>query len=203
MVGGTPAERSDALATLFVAATDRVPSDRLHGYVYAAGEIATIAFAVIGDPERLRRLPFVRYVELDPIDAVHIAADTLEYGVDNIDAEVVWGGSQGATTVIPGQGGAGAKVAVESRGLLLPPDRFVSENFPQLIEWDLDWFRANGYHYLVASSQSFGRPLSGSAPDNQTRAYRALFDRLELLTTIVPSDEHPGEQWRVYRLPPG
>jgi hypothetical protein len=31
------------------------------------------AVAVIGDPERLRRLPFVRYVEPDPVDAVHIA----------------------------------------------------------------------------------------------------------------------------------
>ena len=75
------------------------------------------AVAVVGDPERLRRLPFVRYVEPDPVDAVHIVADTLEYGVNNIDAEVVWGGSQGATTVVPGQGGAGARVAVLDTGV--------------------------------------------------------------------------------------
>ncbi len=75
------------------------------------------AFAVVGDPERLRRLPFVRYVEADPVDAVRIADDTLEYGVDNIDADLVWGGSQGATTVIPGQGGAGARVAVLDTGV--------------------------------------------------------------------------------------
>jgi hypothetical protein len=77
------------------------------------------ALAVIGDAERLRRLPFVRYVEPDPIDAVHIAqaAETLEYGVNKIDAEVAWGGSQGATTVIPGQGGAGARVAVLDTGI--------------------------------------------------------------------------------------
>jgi subtilisin len=77
------------------------------------------AFAVTGDPERLRRLPFVRYVEPDPIDAVHIAqaTETLEYGVNNIDAEVVWGGSQGATTVIAGQGGAGVDVAVLDTGV--------------------------------------------------------------------------------------
>ena len=36
------------------------------------------AFAVTGDPERLRRLPFVRYVEPDPVDAVHIADETLD-----------------------------------------------------------------------------------------------------------------------------
>ena len=75
------------------------------------------AFAVTGDAERLRRLPFVRYVEPDPVDAAHIVADTLEYGVNNIDAEVVWGGSEGATTVIPGQGGAGARVAVLDTGI--------------------------------------------------------------------------------------
>ena len=75
------------------------------------------AFAVIGDAERLRRLPYVRYVEPDPIDAVHIALDTLEYGVNKIDAEVVWGGSEGATAVIPGQGGAGAHVAVLDTGV--------------------------------------------------------------------------------------
>ena len=77
------------------------------------------AFAVTGDPERLRRLPFVRYVEPDPVDAVHIvqATETLEYGVNNIDAEVVWGGSQGATSVLPGQGGAGQKVMVLDTGI--------------------------------------------------------------------------------------
>ena len=75
------------------------------------------AFAVTGDPERLRRLPFVRYVEPDPTDAAHITDDTLEYGVNNIDAEVVWGGAQGATTVIAGQGGFGAKVAVLDTGV--------------------------------------------------------------------------------------
>src|SRR5687767_10745343 len=75
------------------------------------------AFAVTGDAERLRRLPFVRYVEPDPIDAVHIAADTLEYGVNKINAEVVWGGSEGASVLVPGQGGAGARVAVLDTGV--------------------------------------------------------------------------------------
>lgn len=75
------------------------------------------AVAVTGDAERLRRLPFVRYVEPDPVDAARIVSETLEYGVDNIDAEVVWGGSQGATAVLPGQGGAGARVAVLDTGI--------------------------------------------------------------------------------------
>jgi subtilisin len=81
------------------------------------------ALAVTGDPERLRRLPFVRYVEPDPVDAVHIMqtppppADTLEWGVNKIDAEVAWGDAQGATNVISGRGGAGVRVAVLDTGI--------------------------------------------------------------------------------------
>src|SRR5438309_309489 len=55
----------------------------------------------------LARAPFVRYVEPDPPDAVWTQEDTLVYGVDNINAEVVWGGAENATNVIPGHGGAG------------------------------------------------------------------------------------------------
>lgn len=97
----------------------------------------------------------------------------------------------------------GARVAVESRGLLLPPARFRSENFARLIEWDLAEFRGNGYTYLVASSQAFGEALAAAVPTAQTHAYRALFDRLQLLTTIRPTGDHPGEEWRVYRIPEG
>ena len=75
------------------------------------------AVAVTGDASRLRALPFVRYVEPDPPDAVWIVQDSLPYGVANIDAEVVWGGSQGATDVLAGQGGWGIKVAVIDTGV--------------------------------------------------------------------------------------
>jgi hypothetical protein len=98
---------------------------------------------------------------------------------------------------------AGAKVAVESRALRLPPGAFQSGQFSRLIEHDLTQFRADGYQYLIASSQAFGGPLALREPNDATRAYRALFDRLELLTTIAPTPDHPGEEWRVYRLPPG
>ncbi|MGH8058377.1 MAG: S8 family serine peptidase, partial [Candidatus Entotheonellia bacterium] len=70
-----------------------------------------------GAARGLRTAPFVRYVEPDPPDAVWIQEDTLGYGVDNIDAEVVWGGANKATNVIPGQGGAGVNVAVIDTGI--------------------------------------------------------------------------------------
>ena len=75
------------------------------------------AVAVDGDASRLRALPFVRYVEPDPPDAVSTQEDVLPYGVANIDAEVVWGGSQNATNVVSGQGGRGIKVAVIDTGI--------------------------------------------------------------------------------------
>jgi hypothetical protein len=98
---------------------------------------------------------------------------------------------------------ARAKVAVETRNLLLPPGAFESTNFVRLIEADLDRFRAEGYQYIVASSRTFGEALNAPTPDERTLAYRTLFDRLELLRTISPTDEHPGDEWRVYRVPPG
>ena len=75
------------------------------------------AIAVTGDAERLRHLPFVRYVEDDPPDAVSIDVEALEYGVNQINAEAIWGGAPNATTLVAGQGGAGVKVAVIDTGI--------------------------------------------------------------------------------------
>jgi DNA segregation ATPase FtsK/SpoIIIE, S-DNA-T family len=68
IIGGAPTERSSALATLFVAATDRIPPDRLHGYVIdcAPGQIGRLgaleslpacgAVASTDDPDRILRV---------------------------------------------------------------------------------------------------------------------------------------------------
>ncbi|HET9369498.1 MAG TPA: phospholipid carrier-dependent glycosyltransferase [Vicinamibacterales bacterium] len=96
---------------------------------------------------------------------------------------------------------AGSRVAVETFAMRLPPDRWPSSNHPRLIERTADEYAADGYHFLLASSQSFGPPLTNPRPDDATRAYRTLFDRLDLVTTLSPSKEHPGAEWRIYRLP--
>ncbi|MDZ4263764.1 MAG: S8 family peptidase [Pseudomonadota bacterium] len=59
----------------------------------------------------------IRYINPDPPDAVRITEDLLHYGVDNIDAEEVWGGAEDAVNVIPGQGGLGAKIAIIDTGI--------------------------------------------------------------------------------------
>ena len=75
VVGGTPSERSSALATLFLAVTDRLGPDRLHGYVvdWATGPAtrlspledlpACAAVATTDDPDRVLRV-LSRIVEL-------------------------------------------------------------------------------------------------------------------------------------------
>jgi DNA segregation ATPase FtsK/SpoIIIE, S-DNA-T family len=68
IIGGAPTERSSALATLFVAATDRIPPDRLVGYVIdcAPGQLGRLgalellaacgAVASTDDPDRILRV---------------------------------------------------------------------------------------------------------------------------------------------------
>src|SRR5215510_9038571 len=83
--------------------------------------IPPINAIVVKGPEQAARglahAPFVRYVEPDLDGAVWTQEDTLVYGVDNINAEVVWGDAENATNVIRGQGGAGIKVAVIDTGI--------------------------------------------------------------------------------------
>ena len=137
------------------------------------------AFAVIGDAERLRRLPFVRYVEPDPIDAVHIALDTLEYGVNKIDAEVVWGGAEGATTVIAGQGGAGARVAVLDTGIDcghedLAGGCFYGEDFTTFFGYPFD-DHGHGTHVAgIIGARANGVGTIGVAPEASIYAVKVL-----------------------------
>jgi S-DNA-T family DNA segregation ATPase FtsK/SpoIIIE len=77
IIGGSPAERSNTLATMLVAAIDRFPADRLHGYVIdcAAGQLSTLgvleqlpacgAVASTDDPDRILRVLVRLHVELE------------------------------------------------------------------------------------------------------------------------------------------
>ena len=62
----------------------------------------------------LKKNKNVEYVEID--GEVKMAAETLPWGVDRIDAEVVWGGSEDALSVT-GNGGSGVQVAVVDTGI--------------------------------------------------------------------------------------
>ena len=126
-VADTPASRPSAISAQptrhIVGVTDMPAAQRATAaaQLRVVDIIDLIGAMVVEGPEQavrgLARAPFVRYVEPDPPDAVWIQANTLPYGVANIEAEVVWGGFAGATTVIPGSGAAGVKVAVIDTGI--------------------------------------------------------------------------------------
>jgi subtilisin family serine protease len=134
--------------------------------------------SVVGDPALLRALPFVRYVELDPPDAVSTQEDTLGYGVENIEAEVVWGGSALATNVIPGQGGLGVKVAVIDTGIDcthedLAPGCVYGANFVST-ELPFDDY-GHGTHVAgIIGARDNGLGFVGIAPEVQLYAVKVL-----------------------------
>jgi 4-amino-4-deoxy-L-arabinose transferase-like glycosyltransferase len=97
---------------------------------------------------------------------------------------------------------AGTRVAVETRVLLLPQTRFQVEHFGRLIDRDLESYAAEGYDYFIASSQAFGSSMrEPHVRPAEYAAYRRLFDRASLVFTVEPSNEHPGPELRVFRIP--
>ncbi len=66
--------------------------------------------------DRIKNNPRVAYVEEDA--KVYTLEDTLPWGVDRIDAELVWNGAEDGCDVTPGRNaGAGAIVAIIDTGL--------------------------------------------------------------------------------------
>jgi subtilisin family serine protease len=126
-VADTPASQPPAIAaqpTRHIVGVRDVPAAQRAASaanLHVSAVIPIIDAIVVEGPEAavnaLKSNPWVRYVEPDPLDAVWTQADTLVYGVYNIEAEVVWGGFAGATSVMPGHGGAGVNVAVIDTGI--------------------------------------------------------------------------------------
>ncbi|MHA1778269.1 MAG: S8 family serine peptidase [Candidatus Heimdallarchaeaceae archaeon] len=64
----------------------------------------------------LEQAPFVEAIQKDK--TVTILQDTLDWGVDDVDAERVWGGAEDATNVVAGNvAGQGVKVAILDTGI--------------------------------------------------------------------------------------
>jgi hypothetical protein len=104
----------------------------------------------------------------------------------------------------------GAKIAVETRALLLSPDGYRATNYPRLITNHLaktprghDDYVAEGYEYFIASSQQYGPAFD--QPERlpaDYAAYRRLFDTSIELVRFTPTEQHPGPEMRVYKLGP-
>jgi 4-amino-4-deoxy-L-arabinose transferase-like glycosyltransferase len=94
------------------------------------------------------------------------------------------------------------KVAMETRGILLDPNQYQVDYPARLIRYDFSYYQAQGFEYLIASSQSFGVALYHTPREaGAAEQYDELFRRLEPVMTFLPTADHPGAEWRVYRVP--
>ena len=94
------------------------------------------------------------------------------------------------------------KIGIESRGIQLTPEQYDVAHFARLIRHDFAHYRSEGYEYLLASDLAFGVALYRTPREaGAATLYEDLFARLEPVTTFFPSVDHPGPEWRVYRVP--
>ena len=102
----------------------------------------------------------------------------------------------------------GSYVAIETRGLVLPHGAYRSTSFAKLIfnpssrsPRELRDYLHDGYDYIIASSQAYGRALCEpqKAPDEYA-AYRRIFDQSHEVARFTPSKEHPGPELRIFKL---
>ncbi|NQW03737.1 MAG: phospholipid carrier-dependent glycosyltransferase [Acidobacteria bacterium] len=97
---------------------------------------------------------------------------------------------------------AGAKIGIETRGILFDTREHRAENLARLVHEDFHFYQSEGFQYLVASSQAFWTALYANPPEpGAASRYNDLFRRLEHLTTFMPDQAHPGAEWRIYRVP--
>ena len=97
---------------------------------------------------------------------------------------------------------AGSKLRLEHGAPLLPPDRYQDVSAQRPIGGhDLDWYRQQGYNYLVASSYEYRPLMADDAQANQN--YGALFKQGHLVAQFAgDSSDHPGPTILIYKLDP-
>lgn len=94
------------------------------------------------------------------------------------------------------------RIGMESRGILLNAEQYDVEYLARLIRHDFAFYQSEGFEYLLASDQAFGVALYRTPREAGAAAqYEDLFRRLAPIITFLPSRDHPGPEWRVYRVP--
>lgn len=98
----------------------------------------------------------------------------------------------------------GAKVAVESRTILLP-STYQARYYAQLRLRPLEAYVADGVQYLIASSQCYGPYLDAQAGGPQKYPveyadYMRIFSQTDEIIRFTPSADHPGPELRVLKI---
>lgn len=98
---------------------------------------------------------------------------------------------------------AGSKIAIESRAFRLIGGRYRSVNVPSLIGRTYEQYVAEGFDYVLASSEGYGPAFD--APHLQRgeyERYRTLFGRSLEVASFEGSNEVPGPDLKLFRLRP-
>jgi len=98
---------------------------------------------------------------------------------------------------------AGSRIAIEKYDLRLPTPTFQTEHVVRLTDREHADYVRDGFQYVVASSQVFGRLFDAPqhAPDLYER-YRRLFDQSQELLIVKPEGRRIGPELRIYKLQP-
>ena len=124
---------------------------------------------------------FVSSIQID--HEVSLYQDTLDWGVDDVDAEQVWGGAEDAVDVVPGNvDGSGVKVAILDTGIdYTHPDLDdVYAGGYDFVSNDADPKDGNGHgtHCAgIVAAEDNGEGVIGVAPHASIYAVRVLDDQ--------------------------
>jgi 4-amino-4-deoxy-L-arabinose transferase-like glycosyltransferase len=96
-----------------------------------------------------------------------------------------------------------SSLVIESRALLLPPDKYRTRLVKQLRETDYNVWRDSGADYIIASSASYGRYFD--APERFPREYAEymrIFGQSREVARFSPTDDVGGPELRIFKVIP-
>jgi hypothetical protein len=95
----------------------------------------------------------------------------------------------------------GSKIAIESRAFQLAGDHYRSVNVPSLIQRTYEQYAAEGFDYLLASSEGYGPAFDAPHLHRaEYERYQTLFGLSLEVATFEGSDRVPGPHLKLFRV---
>lgn len=164
------------------------------------------AAAIVALVRRLRQTrvpPAARYAVVVALTIVAIGPPAYTSIRFNANAAKVWTTEQAYNYVIK-QVPAGAKITLESRPILLPPEIYDAKYMVQLRLRPFEYYIAQGVDYLIASSACYGPYIDDTDAATKYPAehadYMRIFSQTQEVARFTPSAEHPGPELRILKL---
>jgi len=163
---------------------------------------AAIVYAVDAVRRANVRQPVLQAVAI-VLTVISIAPPAYSSISFNANAAKVWTSEQAYEWIVQTLP-RGAKVAVESRNILLPSS-YQAKYYAQLRLRPLEEYVADGVEYLIASSQCYGPYLDTQAGGpqkypNEYADYMRIFSQTDEIVRFTPSAAHPGPELRVLKI---